>query len=134
MKDDDTRSAAPGMDAQAPAETHPAKLRDRLVEQALKRFLPQIEACDAHGEMHVSVDDLAVVLGLLKASLPSQAGAVEAAYDRAIANTERAFRRNKDRSWVLKILREHVAEELGTLARASQDSDRDAKDVPFRSA
>lgn len=123
MKDEQRRNPA-GVEARA------AKLRDRLVEQALKRFLPQIEACGPDGELTVSADELAVVLGLLKASLPSQATVVEAAYDRAISNTERTFRRNKDRSWVVKILREHVEAEFAALAKPPVDPAPGAKSGP----
>lgn len=52
--------------------------RDRLVERALKRCLPLIEGVSGSEDVSVPADDFAVILGLLKATLPNQASAVEA--------------------------------------------------------
>lgn len=93
--------------------------RDRLVERALKRCLPLIEGVSGSEDVSVPADDFAVILGLLKATLPNQASAVEAAYERAIQDAERSFRRNRDRSWVLTCLRERVAKELASLSPAA---------------
>lgn len=90
--------------------------RDRLVERALKQCLPLIEGASGSEDISVPADDFAVILGLLKATLPNQASAVEAAYERAIQDAERSFRRNKDRSWALSCLRDRIRDELAALS------------------
>ena len=90
--------------------------RDRLVERALKQCLPLIEGASGSEDISVPADDFAVILGLLKATLPNQASAVEAAYERAIQDAERSFRRNKDRSWALSCLRDRIRDELAVLS------------------
>lgn len=91
-------------------------MRDRLVEQAISKFMPVVQAANGSEDVSVSADDFAVILGLLKATLPNQASAVEAAYERAIQDAERSHRRNRSKSWVLSCLRDRLRAEIASLS------------------